>query len=152
VENEPSAGEYARSFWRDDLSRPARSPRRLTKYAVTCGASASPARDEEIRAADQDGAALRRGSGRDARPRTLSVADTSELRSGFRLIGGGWGAFGFLPASSVGGIGQTNDPRAGEMDGPVPVSQSWRTIDSVVAEEAAWAFPCCLPRLRIHAK
>jgi hypothetical protein len=38
---------------RDDLSKSRRDLLRgLAKHAVTCGASASPARDEEIRAAD----------------------------------------------------------------------------------------------------
>ena len=40
-------------------------PRGLAKHAVTCGASGSPLRDEEIRAADQDGAARQRGSDRE---------------------------------------------------------------------------------------
>ena len=51
---------------RDDLSKSRRDLLRgPAKHAVTCGTSGSPPRDEEIRAADQDGAARQRGSDRE---------------------------------------------------------------------------------------
>jgi hypothetical protein len=77
---------------RDDLSKSRRDLLRgPAKHAVTCGASGSPPRDEEIRAADQDGAARQRGSDREgSSPAHWSVADIktlSRLRSGLRPKG-----------------------------------------------------------------
>jgi hypothetical protein len=115
--------------------KPARSTRSLAKHAVTCGASASPACDEEVRAADQtaphDDAGL---VGKAIRTRTFSVADTdpSKLRSGFRLIGEGRGAFGFS--------NRIRTPRPNEAPGrPIPTASELQSSDAGESCRDAWA-------------
>jgi hypothetical protein len=69
---------------RDDLSKSRRDLLRgPAEHAVTCRTSGSLPRDEETRAADQDGAARQRGS--DERRDYLKIDRTMELRSGMQL-------------------------------------------------------------------
>src|SRR5262245_45809303 len=72
------------------MEKPARSPRGLAEHAVTCRASGSPPRDEEIRAADQMAPRDNAGLIGKAKPRTSSVADSesnaSRPAAGTRLV------------------------------------------------------------------